>query len=173
MKVLFFAAYALTLTACGSFDPNASFDNRSFDRLEVSFDESAVEFDAAAELMRDQLADVPDIEWASWSFTRWCVTRLNQPQECRDVSPEEEAVFNPLPNPAVIRYQAKDGDRIFFRFNVNDPPQYHVMHQGERLEQSDFVADRGFRSSRELGDGWTILGPIPEEEDFFEQWLTP
>lgn len=75
-----------------------------------------------------------------------------------------------LPNADVIVRQGKDDGRTFFRFCGDDPPRYTIMHAPSGTDVKAFAEDRGFRSSRALEPGWTLLGPIPDEDREDEQW---
>ncbi|MET9762644.1 hypothetical protein ABZ016_26955 [Streptomyces sp. NPDC006372] len=52
----------------------------------------------------------------------------------------------------------------FYRFYTEDPPRYTIMRAPEdTAEEAEEYADAHcFRSTRPLGPGWTILGPIDD-----------
>ncbi|MFI0976250.1 hypothetical protein ACH4SP_04370 [Streptomyces sp. NPDC021093] len=70
----------------------------------------------------------------------------------------------------VIVRQSKDDGRTFFRFYGDDPPRYTIMHVSDGTDVAAYAKDRGFRSTRSLKPGWTLLGPIPEVHREDDQW---
>lgn len=171
--VLATAVALFGLAACvpSSLNPNTRFDNRRFDELQAAIGENPTSFEAAVARMEDLVEANPAADRIAWILRLSCVTVPGEPEECTDTSIEDQQRFGALPAPSTIVYQAKDGQRIFIRFHMNDPPMYYLMYAPDDTNPGAFAESRGFRSHRELNDGWSILGPISDGQSYKNQWL--
>jgi hypothetical protein len=172
-SVVGIVAVAGALGSCGL--PRQEDDAR-FDELQAAFTAEPAVFEAAVDVMAALVADEPTAARIGYSLSLVCVlpegkTRASVEADCRETDAAEEAVFRALPNTNGIVYQAKDGERHIFRFSLDQPPSYHIMCAPGDNDPGAFADDRGFRSSRFLGAGWSLLGPIPDLEDRNAQWL--
>lgn len=166
-----FALFGLAACVPSSLDPNIRFDNRRFDQLEAAFEEDLASFEAAVARMEDLVGANPAADRVTWTLKDSCVTMPGGTPECTDTGTDDQQRFAALPNPSAIVYQAKDGQRIFIRFHMNDPPMYHLMYALDDTNPRAFAESREFRSHRKLNDGWTILGPISDGQRYEDQWL--
>jgi len=167
------ALFGLAACTTSSLDPNTSLDNRRFDRLQAAFDEDPAVFETAVAPIEGWIAANPAADRISWIYLQWCTSGADQPRTCTDTTAGEQQVLGGLPNPDAIVYQSKDPGRIFFRFDVNDPPVYHVMYAPGDTDPAAYAEERGFRSFRVLLNAWTILGPIPDNDRYSDQFPVP
>jgi hypothetical protein len=145
----------------------SGFDDRRFDRLEADFDRDRAAFVAAGSRMRELVAAHPDAVRIGWSLMLICDREQARPADaCERTGAADQAAFRALPNVDVVVHQAKDDGKVFLRFYGNDPPRYTIMSAPGDTDADD----RGFRSHRALESGWTMLGPIPDEDRESEQW---
>jgi hypothetical protein len=150
---------------------NGGFDNRRFDKLETEFDRRQAAFTKAEARMRELVAAHPQAERIGWTLMSICVGDPRQAGACEPTTPDDRATFAALPPYAyLIVHQAKDPGRTFFRFYHDDPPVYTIMYAPDGTDVEAYAEDRGFRTSRALKPGWTLLGPIPDEDRENEQW---
>jgi hypothetical protein len=148
----------------------SGFDARRFDRLEADFARDRTTFEAAAARMRTLAAAHPGAERIGWSLTLVCVRETGRADVCEPTSAADRATFSGLPNADVVVRQAKDDGLTFFRFFGNDPPRYTIVLASSHTDVNRFADQRGFRSSRTLAPGWTVLGPIPDQDQEAAQW---
>lgn len=167
---MLFLAWRVAVVASLVAHFGSGFDDRRFDKLETEFDRDPAAFTAADARMRELVAAHPQAERIAWILTQICVRDAGQPDACEPTNPDDQATFTALPSANVIVYQAKDDGRTFFRFYGNDPPRYTIMHAPDDTDVEAFAEDRGFRSSRALEPGWTLLGPIPDLDREDKQW---
>lgn len=148
----------------------SGFDARRFDRLEADFTRDRAAFEAAAARMRTLAAVHSGAERIGWSLALICVREPGRADACEPTGAADRATFGSLPNADVVVYQAKDDGLTFFGLFGNDPPRYTIVFASGDRNVERFADQRGFRSSRSLGPGWTVLGPIPDETRETEQW---
>lgn len=148
----------------------SGFDERRFDKLETQFDHRQAAFAKADARMRGLVAAHPQAERITWILRSICWRDAGQAEACKPTSPEDQATFVALRGAEVIVHQAKDDGRTFFRFYMNDPPRYTIMHASDGMDVAAYAKDRGFRSTRSLKPGWAILGPIPDAQREDLQW---
>jgi hypothetical protein len=150
----------------------SGFDARRFDRLEADFTGDRAAFEAAVARMRTPVAAHPGAERIGWSLSLICVRESGQPDACEPAGATDRAAFEGLPNADLVVYQAKDDGLTFFGFYGEDPPRYTIVFASGDTDVERYADQRGFRSSRSLGPGWTVLGPIPDVTREAEQWST-
>ena len=148
----------------------SGFDHRRFDKLETEFDNTQAAFSAAEGRMRELATSHPQAERIVWTRAWLCVRDAGRAEVCQRPTPDDEAMYLALPSTDRIVRQAKDQGHTFFCFYGEDPPRYTIMHAPDGTDVDDFADDRGFRSTRALDPGWTILGPIPDIDREVEQW---
>ncbi|GAB3254696.1 hypothetical protein GCM10027456_30900 [Kineosporia babensis] len=147
-------------------------DRRRFDQLEAQFEEHREAFVAGRARMRQLVAANPRAEQIVWSRTQICVHRAPPPPDGPQPDPPARgepcrpAALEQLPGIATVTYQAKDPGRTYFRFTA---ARYTLMYSAAG-DSSGFARARGFRSSRDLEHGWTLLGPIAHPEQERSQW---
>jgi hypothetical protein len=148
----------------------SGYDDRRFDKLETQFDHRQAAFTKADARMRELVAGHPQAERIGWSLALICVRDAAQAESCKPTTPEDQATYAALRGVDAIVHQSKDKGRTFFRFYGDDPPRYTIMHISDGTDVEAYAEDRGFRSSRALGPGWALLGPIPDLDREDEQW---
>ncbi|MFD7296411.1 hypothetical protein ACFV9W_24255 [Streptomyces sp. NPDC059897] len=148
----------------------SGFDERRFDKLEQRIEPRQAAFARADARMRQLAAAHPDAEVITWIQPRVCVREAGRPEECEPTTPRDQATYDALWGTDVILYQSHDKGRVFFRFYGNDPPIYTLMHAPADTDPDSYADTRGFRSTRSLSPGWTLLGPIPDEGEDDRQW---
>jgi hypothetical protein len=149
----------------------SGFDERRFDALEAGFDDDPAAFTAVATRMQELVAVHPGATRIGWSLNHVCVRSSTGEDTCEDTGAADQALFERLPSTDVVVHHAKDPGRTFFCFFGDDPPRYTVMYAPGDGDPQRFADDRGFRRTREVGPGWTLLGPIPDMRRETEQWL--
>jgi len=166
---------AVGIAGCGSFGTrDAGETDREFDTVEAAFNANPQAFDAAVNYMEQLQAVNPEAEQIRWSRSRVCITGPGGTQECEAASAVDNAAFEPLPhNARAIVHYAKDADRIFIVFNRPEPPVIYLMYAPLDERPAAFANERDFRSSRELGDGWTLLGNLDDLDAYDEQFPKP
>jgi hypothetical protein len=140
-------------------------DEQRFNRLQQEYDRHEDAFARADARMRKLIAEHPRAERIAWSQYQTCVREPGRPSDtCTTTTPPDQEVYGALWGVSVILYQSKDEGRTFYRFYHEDPPRYTIMRAPEdTAEEAEEYADaHGFRSTRTLGPGWTILGPIDD-----------
>ncbi|MFE9839117.1 hypothetical protein ACFYP4_28870 [Streptomyces sp. NPDC005551] len=143
----------------------SGFDEQRFNRLQQEYDRREDAFARADARMRKLVAEHPRAERIDWSRYRTCVREPGRPSDtCTTTPPRDQKVYDALWGVSVILHQRKDEGRTFYRFYHEDPPRYTIMRAPEdTAEEAEEYADaHGFRSTRPLGPGWTILGPIDD-----------
>lgn len=140
----------------------SGYDKKRFDKLEHRFEQGQEAYARADARMRELAAAHPQAERISWSRPWICVREPGRADDCKPATPEDEATYLALGGVDVIVHQAKDAGRTFFRFYGEEPPRYTIMNAAGDPDPETYADDRGFRSTRSLTPGWTILGPIPE-----------
>lgn len=166
---------AVAMSGCASlFDPYAGEDDKEFDKIQVAFDENPTGFVGAVNYI-ERLNDVnPDAEQIKWIVSELCVTGVGGTEVCNDASAADAAAFEPLPARVTgVVYYAKDPDRVFVVFNAPEPTIVYAMYAPGDEHPGDFAKERGFRSYRELGDGWTLLGSIDDRDANDDQFPWP
>ncbi|TDW95084.1 hypothetical protein EV137_2417 [Kribbella pratensis] len=146
----------------------SGFDHRRFDKLETAFDHTR--FSKAEARMGELVAAHPQAERIVWTHAWICVRDPGRAEVCKRTTPGDQATYLALPSADRIVHQAKNQDRTFFCFYGEDPPRYTIMHAPDGTDVEEFADDRGFRSTRALEPGWTILGPIPDLDRETAQW---
>ncbi|MHB9005116.1 MAG: hypothetical protein ACYC6C_13875 [Coriobacteriia bacterium] len=160
-----------SIASCGLANRDAEQDNVQFDGIQSAFDQGPGAFEAAAAAMRQLVAANPDAQRIAWTYVDVCITTSAEGQVCEDASAAEQQAYEGLPNADGVFYFARDADRYYIRFNLNDPPQIYAMYAPGDLEPADFAKSRGFRSFRGLRDGWSLLGSIGDKAKSDAQWL--
>lgn len=148
----------------------SGYDDRRFDALESRFDHRQAAFTEADARMREMLAAHPRAERIGWSQALICVRDAGRADSCKPTTPQDRAVYGALRDVDVITRQSRDEGRTFFRFYGDDPPRYTIVHAPDGADMAAYTEDRGFRSTRPLKPGWTILGPIPDVEREDDRW---
>ncbi len=160
-----------SIASCSFANRDAEQDNVRFDGVQSAFDQSSDAFETAAVAMRQFVAANPDAQRIAWTYMDVCITTSAEGQVCKDASAAEQQVYEGLPNADGVFYFARDADRYYIRFNLNDPPQIYAMYAPDDLKPADFAKSRGFRSFRGLRDGWSLLGSIGDKAKSDAQWL--
>lgn len=168
--VALFLAWRVVVLGALEAHYGSGYDDRRFDTLEAKFDHGQAAFAKADARMRELVAAHPQAERIGWSLALICVRDARQADVCRATTARDQAAFAALRGADVIVYQAKDRGRTFFRFYGDDPPRYTLMHATDGTDVAAYAKDRGFRSTRSLGPGWTLLGPIPDVAREDDQW---
>ncbi|MEU8891537.1 hypothetical protein [Streptomyces sp. NPDC048442] len=148
----------------------SGFDDRRFDKVETQFAHSRAAFAKADARMRELAAAHPQAERIGWSLTLICVREAGRAESCKQATAGDRAAYEALRGVDVIVHQSKDPGRTFFRLYGNDPPRYTIMHVSDGTDAVAYAKDRGFRGTRSLRPGWTLLGPIPDVEREDDQW---
>jgi len=166
---------AVVIAGCGSFGTrDAGETDREFDIVEGAFDADPQPFVAAVNYMEQLQAVSPEAEQIRWTSSRICTTGPGGNEECDATSAADNAAFEALPhNTSAVSYHAKDADRIFIVFNSPEPPVIYLMYAPLDDRPAAFANDRDFRSIRELGDGWTLLGNLDDLDAYDEQFPRP
>ena len=165
-----FLAFRVAVIASLEVHFGSGFDHRRFDKLETEFDNTQAAFSEAEGRMRELAAAHPQAERIVWTRAWICVRDAGRAEVCQRPTPDDEAMYLALPSTDRIVRQAKDQERTFFCFYGEDPPRYTIMHAPDGTDVKAFAKDRGFRSTRSLGQGWVLLGPIPDLDRENEQW---
>ncbi|WP_203663033.1 hypothetical protein [Actinocatenispora rupis] len=148
----------------------AGFDARRFDTLESQFDHRRTAFARADARMRQLAAAHPRAERIAWTMAMICVRDAGRAETCASPSPRDRATYDGLWGVDVIVRQSHDRGRTFFKLYGEDPPRYTIMRAPDGTDVDEYADDRGFRSTRDLTPGWTILGPIPDLDRENAQW---
>ncbi len=172
--VMAVVVFAVAIAGC-DLPLTASYDdNREFDKIQAAFEQDPDAFAGVVDYVELLKAAHPDIEQLSWTYSWLCITGAGGTEVCNDVSAADKAVLDPLPHyVSSVRYYAKDPDRIFVEFNRPEPPVVYAMYAPGDDRPGDFAKERGFRSHRELGDDWTLLGSIDDRDAIDEQFPAP
>ncbi|MGP3776131.1 hypothetical protein ACTWJ8_35420 [Streptomyces sp. SDT5-1] len=149
----------------------SGYDDRRFDTLEARFEHRQEAFAEADARMSELAAVHPRAERIGWSLALICVREPGRAADsCKPTSARDKARYESLGGVDVIVRQSHDKHRTFFRFYADDPPRYTLLHAPADTDVSSYAADRGFRTTRSLTSGWTLLGPIPDVHREDEQW---
>ncbi|MFI5659997.1 hypothetical protein [Streptomyces sp. NPDC051684] len=148
----------------------SGFDERRFDKLERQIEHRQAAFAKADARMRQLAAAHPKAEVITWIQPRICVRQPGRREECDPTTARDKATYDARWGTDVILHQSHDEDRVFFRFYGNDPPIYTLMHTPADTDADAYADPRGFRTTRSLGSGWTLLGPIPDPGQDSKQW---
>lgn len=89
---------------------------------------------------------------------------------CADTDADDQELFQALPNVSTVVFQRKDPTKVFFRLHTEDPPVFHFMYAPDESDPAAYAQAAGFRASRQLDDGWTVLGPIDDQNDYDTQF---
>lgn len=156
---------------CSILSPGSGQDKRRFDDVEAAFDADPSAFTAAAAHLDELRTENPGAQEVSWGLGVTYVADADGRDIWGDATPAEAQLFDPLPGTTntVFAY-AKDPGRVFFSFNHEDPPMVYLMYAPDDSDPGAFAAERGFRSSRVIGDGWTLLGEIDDRDRRMEQF---
>ncbi|MBO0921984.1 hypothetical protein J1G42_14250 [Cellulomonas sp. zg-ZUI222] len=145
-------------------------DERRLDALETGFEHDPAAFERAAARMQELVAEHPGAAEIAWTLALVCARSSTGDDVCEDAGAADRALFARLPrNAYLVEHQAKDPGRTFFRFFLEDPPTYTVMYAPGDADPQRFADDRGFRAHRALEPGWTLLGPVPDDQRETEQ----
>lgn len=142
-----------------------------FDEIEAGFGEHQAAFEAAVDRMAGWAAEHPDAVRIGWTQSLVCVTDAGSGAQCTDTSSQERAAFRQLTRATRAVWQAKDDGRVFFAFNVQNPPIQYLMYDPHDRDPRAFADAHGFRWGRMIGDGWSLLGDIPDDEKESSMWM--
>lgn len=146
-------------------------DDKRFDEIETGFEEHRTAFEAAVDRMAGWAAERPDAVRIGWTQSLVCVTDTGRAKQCTDTSMQERAAFRQLAGATRAVWQAKDDGRVFFAFNVQNPPIQYLMFDPDDRDPRAYAAAQGFRWGRSIGDGWSLLGEIPDVEKQSSMWM--
>jgi len=166
--------FAVAIAGCDLPRSESWDDNKEFDKIQAAFNQNPDAFADVVDYVEQVNAAHPGSQRLVWTNAWMCITDAAGNEVCNDVSAADTAAREPLP-PFVTRivYYAKDPDRVFFVFNAPEPPVIYVMYAPGDDNPGDFANERGFRSHRELTEGWTLLGDINDEDAAEEQFPEP
>ena len=162
----------ITASACGRLAGGVAgtADDPTFDRLAVEFDDNHDAFVDAADRTLTVADANPEMERIAWLVLARCMAEPGESMNCTDTDDGDQALYQALPNVSTVVFQRRDPDRVFFRFNVEDPPVFHLMFAPDEPDPAAYAEGAGFRSHRKLDGGWTILGPIDDQDDYDAQF---
>jgi hypothetical protein len=139
-----------------------------FDSVSVELARNRPAYDAAAARVLELSTQIP-------GTTRVAMTTINTyvavggAERSGPTSPADAQRLRALREEVAI-WQAKDADRVFFRFYGEDSPTVWLMYSASDRQPGAFARDRGFRSLRIIDEYWTVLGPIPDDARDRAQW---
>ncbi|SDL07649.1 hypothetical protein [Tessaracoccus oleiagri] len=143
-------------------------DPARFDTVSAELARNRPAYDAAAARVLELSAQTPGTTRVS--MTEWHACRsVGGAERCEDTSPADAQRLRALREEVAI-WQAKDADRVFFRFYGEDSPTVWLMYSASDRDPGAFARDRGFRSLRIIDEYWTVLGPIPDDARDRAQW---
>jgi hypothetical protein len=143
-------------------------DPARFDSVSAELADNRPAYDAAAARVLELSAQTPGTTRVS--MTEVDTFRIVAGVKRRDPSSPSDAQRLRVLREEVAIWQAKDGDRVFFRFFGEDSPTVWLMYSASDRDPSVFARDRGFRSLRIIDEHWTVLGPIPDDARDRAQW---
>lgn len=164
------ALVAIVAIVASVFSAFRGMDDDRFDEIETGFEEHRTAFEAAVDRMAGWAADRPDAVRIIWSQGFVCVTDAGGGEQCTDTSTQEQEAFLQLAGATSVVWQAKDEGRVFFAFNFENPPMQYLMFDPGDRDPRAFADAHGFRWGRMIGDGWSLLGHIPDVEDASSMW---
>jgi hypothetical protein len=138
------------------------------DMLEETFRDNRASFEASTAYMGELTRSEPGVVRVEWSLHEVCVRDSVLEKVCRDSSESERALRAPS-GPVV--WQAKDDGRVFFSFNDDEHPRNFLMFDPQERDPKQFAREHGFTWERDLGEGWSIPGSIPDDEDYDDMWV--
>jgi len=144
---------------------------QNVDAVEETFRDNRAGFDATASYITELAESEPDAIRIGWPPHRICVIDAALEKTCRDATEAEETLEQGVPGAAMIEWQAKDDGRVFFMFNQEEPPANNLMFDPQERDAKDFAKKHGFSWERDLGDGWSIPGSIPNDDDADAMWV--
>lgn len=154
----------------------SGFDAKRLDALEAEFRRDPSAFRDVDARMQGLVAEHPGAERITWTRNQVCVRDAAGKRTCEEASAADQEAFVALPSANVVLYQEQDERFTFVRFFQDDPPRLTVMHAPPGVDGAEYADEHGFREARDLGAGWTLLGPIPDaarERDQFPLDIGP
>lgn len=170
LVVAFGALVVVVVIVVSVFSAFRGMHDDRFDEIETGFGEHQAAFEAAVDRMAGWAAEHPDAVRIVWNQALVCVTDAGSGEQCTDTSTQEKAAFRQLARARVV-WQAKDEGRVFFGFNFEDPPMQYLMYDPDDRDPREYAATQGFRWGRMIGDGWSLLGHIPDDEKESSMWM--
>ena len=143
-------------------------DPARFDSVSAELADNRPAYEAAAARVLELSAQIP-------GTTRVAMTRVITYRVVAGVERSEPNLPVDAQRLRALReevaiWQAKDADRVFFRFYGEDSPTVWLMYSASDRDPGAFARDRGFRSLRIIDEYWTVLGPIPDDARDRAQW---
>jgi len=143
-------------------------DAAHFDSVSAELARNRPAYDAAAGRVLELSAQIPGITRVS--MTGWLTCRsVAGVKRCEDASPADAERLRALREEVAV-WEAKDADRVFFRFYGEDSPTVWLMYSASDRDPGAFARDRGFRSLRIIDEYWAVLGPIPSDDPRHALW---
>jgi hypothetical protein len=155
-----------TILSFWAFDDH--YRTQKADKVEQAFQDNRESFDATADYITQLAQFEPAAIEIAWTSNSVCVMDSGRARTCRDATQTEVDLRAPA---SVARWQAKDDGRVFFSFNRDDPPNTYLMYDPQERDHKQFAREHGFTWERDLGDGWSIPGSIPDDDDYDDMWV--
>ena len=92
-------------------------------------------------------------------------------ERCADTDEAQRSAFERLSGASTVVRQPQEGGRVFFVFDVENPPVSYVVHDPEARDAEAYAGAQGFDWGRELDDGWSTLGHISDVEQQSSMWV--
>jgi len=161
------AALLFGLIAWSITDGLARKDAAHFDSVSAELARNRPAYDAAAARVLELSTQTPGTTRVAMTQVSTSVT-VGGAERSGPNSPADAQRLRALQEVAI--WQAKDADRVFFRFYGEDSPTVWLMYSASDRDPGAFAGDRGFRSLRIIDQYWTVLGPIPDDARDRAQW---
>ncbi len=146
-------------------------DDERLDEIDRAFGEHRNAFEAAVDRIDRIAADHPDALRIGWSLALVCVTDATGAEQCTDTSEEQRAAFRELSGASTVIRQSKDGGRVFFVFDVEDPPITYLLHDPDGRDPRAYAQAQGFGWGRQIDGRWSVLGHIKDVQEHSSMWV--
>lgn len=144
---------------------------QNVDAVEETFVDNRAGFEAAASYITELAQSEPDAIRIGWIRYEVCVIDSAMVETCRDATEAEDDLAERAWGATKVEWQAKDDGRVFFAFNNEEPPINYLMFDPQDRDAKKFAKKHGFSWERGLGDGWSIPGSIPNDDDDDAMWV--
>lgn len=143
-------------------------DAGRFDQVEARLAGGRESYAAASDRVRALASQDEGTSRVALTTTLTCRT-VGGLETCAD-STAADAELMSSARAEVAIWQARDGDRVYYRFFGEDAPTVWLMDGPPAEDARAFARERGFRSVRVVDDRWAVLGPITDHARLVAQW---
>lgn len=139
--------------------------------IEEAFVDHRAGFEATAAYITALSQSEPDAIEIGWTSRRIYVIDGALEETRRDATEAEDQLRHQARGAILVNWQAKDDGRIFFSFRHEASPINYLMFDPQDRDAKEFAKEHGFSWERDLGDGWSIPGSIPNDDDADAMWV--